>query len=112
MFDRLETAAQRIANLIGEGKYGGVLQACSNSRLSEADLERILRDYGRTPMRAPIAPSQYVDIVEIEGRPNTTCSVCVPIWTVEEGRSDLTLVLTIIDELGEPKIELDDLRVL
>lgn len=39
-------------------------------------------------------------------------AVDVPLWTAEEGRSDLTLSLTVHDRDGSVEIAVDDLRVL
>ena len=110
--DTIQAATLKIANLIADGEYTDALQACSSSRLTEADIAGVIRDYGRTFVSLPADFGDYLDTVEIEGRSRPTWSIRAPLWTLEEGRSDLTLELTVTDEVDGPRIELDDLRVL
>ena len=41
------------------------------------------------------------DVVEVEGRSPRQFSVDAPVFTVEEGHSDLTARMTVIDSNGE-----------
>lgn len=110
--DTVQAATLKIANLIAERQYILVLQMSSRSRLTAADIEKVIDDYGRTFVQLPANFGEYLDAVVIEGRSRPTWSVQVPLWTLEEGRSDLTLELTVTEEIDGPSIELDDLRVL
>lgn len=110
--DIVQTATLQIANLISDGQYAGAVQACSSSRLTDADIAGVIRDYGRTFVQLPADFSEYLDVVAIEGRSRPTWSIRAPLWTLEEGRSDLTLELTVADNIDGPSIELDDLKVM
>lgn len=110
--DTVRTATRKVSNLISDGQYAGAVQACSSSRLTDADIAGIIRDYGRTFVRLPLEFSEYLDVVAIESRSRPTWSIRAPLWTLEEGRSDLTLELTVTDEADGPSIELDDLKVI
>lgn len=110
--DTVQRVTLTVANLIADGNYAGVVQACSSSRLTEAAIQGVIRDYGRTVVRLPANYSDYLDVVAVKGRSNPTWSIRAPLWTLEEGRSDLTLELTVVDEVGGPTVELDDLKVM
>jgi hypothetical protein len=111
-FDVVRSIIRRIIDLISDGRYDLVLRACSRSRLTEIDIEGVVVGHGRTFIHAPADFDKYLDAVLIEGRSVPTWSVRVPLWTREEGRSDLTLELTIAENPDEPNVELDDLKVL
>jgi hypothetical protein len=53
-----------------------------------------------------------LDIVRIAGSVPPAWSVRANLWTKEEGRSDLTLELTIRQVENSYEVELDDLHVL
>jgi hypothetical protein len=106
------TATRNIVNLISDGQYDRALEMCSASRLSEKDMEVVIKNYRRKFVRPPADFDEYVDLVAIVGRSPSAWSVRVPLWTLEEGRSDLTLELTATDASAGVVIELDDLRVL
>jgi hypothetical protein len=83
-----------------------------DSRVESSDFFRVLEEYGRTIVVPPA--DSYADItpVKVENSEHQTWAVDAPMWTLEEGRSDLSIELTI--ELGDnrPKIQIDDLRVM
>ena len=63
------------------------------------------------PERERWAP--LVETTRIVGAEPPAWSVVVPLWTREEGRSDLTAELTLTESsAGEIDLELDDLHVL
>jgi len=67
------------------------------SRLSIDDIRVAVADYGRTLTMPPRETFDRLDVVEVAGAPQRTLNVRVPLWTIEEGRSDLELVLTITE---------------
>jgi hypothetical protein len=108
----VQTAIRETVTLICNGQFGAAVQRCATSRLSESDIQTVIDDYGRTLVRPPIDADQYDDVVAIEGHPVSKWSVRTPLWTLEEGRSDLTLELTITRGADSLSVELDDLGVL
>jgi hypothetical protein len=62
----------------------------------------------------PAAPiEELLDIVEVEGSSLKSWSVNLPLWTNEEGRSDLTLEMRFTEsEAAIYTVEIDDLHVL
>ncbi len=78
-------------------------------RLTSADLRRAIAEYGRTLVDLPEEGWSLLDVQYID---DAHLALDVPMWTAEEGRSDLTLSLSV--ELGPTKVHvsIDDLHVL
>ena len=108
----IQAATLTIANLIADGQYASAIQACSGSRLTPEDIAGVIHDYGGTFVRLPPDFGDFLDVVAIEGRSPRAWSVRTPLWTLEEGRSDLTLELTVAVKGNESCVELDDLKVM
>jgi hypothetical protein len=92
--------------------YESAVRRCVKSRLTSDDLRTVIHDYGRKLISPPADAYNSLDAVQVKGAAVPTWSVRVPLWTREEGRSDLTLELTIAVGPGAPSVELDDLQVL
>jgi hypothetical protein len=103
-----------MVDLLVRGDYESAVKVCIKSRLTSEDLRTIIRDYGRKLVSPPAEVYNKLDAIQVKDASVPTWSVRAPLWTKEEGRSDLTLELTIIVMLGSgpPSIALDDLRVL
>jgi hypothetical protein len=93
------------------GDYDRVIGLSKKTRVTSEQLARVIREYGRKLTMPPGHDYQDLDAVRVTGASVPTWSVRVPLWTEEEGRSDLTLELT-ISLAPRPSIELDDLHVL
>jgi hypothetical protein len=109
--DLLRSATREIVDRLAERDYESAIKRCVKSRLTHDDLHTVIHDYGRTVVSPPTDAYNKLDAVEVEGAAVPTWSISAPLWTAEEGRSDLTLELTISLGTGAPKIELDDLLV-
>jgi len=91
----------RFSALEGDGRVG---------RVTAAELQRVVRDYGRTLVDPPEDAFSDADAYATEeGR---EWAIDLDLWTEEEGRSDLTLSLTARLDGGEVKLAIDDLHVL
>jgi hypothetical protein len=104
---------QQVRALIGHlvrGEYDLLERESSSVRLSGAQMAAAVASYGRHLVDPPQS-SSWLDVV-----PHSTghgYSVNVAMWTDEEGRSDLTLLLTVrLEPNGGYRIEIDDLHVL
>ena len=96
-----DLAAEDYAALAYDGRIG---------RVSEAGLRSAIARYGRTLIPLPPSALQEGDAVVVRGDPNVF-AVDVPIWTKEEGRSDLTLSLDVTRREGGAEVRISDLRV-
>jgi hypothetical protein len=103
----IETRLHEIVAAISRGDYEEALSKTSTSRCSADDLRATIAKYGRTPVAPPFA---QLDVLEHQTG-MSGFSIRVPLWTLEEGRSDLELWITarIVGEVA--LIDLDDLCV-
>lgn len=112
MLDHARQRIWEIVNHLSHQRYDAALHECAKSRLSTADIKRAIEEYGHKLAVPPRDAYEDVDAVEVLNRAQRTLSVRVPMWTSDEGRSDLTLELTVTLENGRLIVEFDDLHVL
>ena len=99
--------------MVAHGEYAALEKLSGGVRVGAADLERAVREYGRTLMVPPPGSEPELDIVEIRNARPRAWFVDVPLWSREEGRSDLTLQLKLVAApAGGYRVEIDDLHVL
>jgi hypothetical protein len=93
--------------------YEGLLCMAPDSRVTATEIKKAIAEYRCRPVM-PAAPiEELLDIVEVEGSSLKSWSVNLPLWTNEEGRSDLTLEMRFIEsEAAIYAVEIDDLHVL
>jgi hypothetical protein len=108
--ETLRNVSRELVAELARRDYDSMVGRCRKSRMTSADLSHVIRDYGCVVMEPPDMYDS-LDAVMVERAPIPTWSVRVPVWTTE-GRSDLTLELTIAIGPGGPEVELDDLHVL
>lgn len=103
-----------VVDLLIRRCYSEIEQLSKGKRLSASELEGAIAEYGGTLVHAP-AGSTSVEFIRVE-LPGPECwRVDVDLYTQEEGRSDLTLQLTLERDRQEPfgyRVEIDDLHVL
>lgn len=112
MSQLLESAVRQVVNHLAHGKYREAVEGCDASRLTAEELREVVLDYGRTLSVPPADAYTELDAIRIRGSSPQAWSVRAPLWTWEEGRSDLTLELTVVLDGNRSSIELDDLHVL
>lgn len=82
-----------------------------SGRLSSHELKEAVKAYGRTIIALPDEALRLADVYPVKGQ-MSTWAVDVPLWTAEEGRSDLTLSLTVSESQDGVRLEIDDLHTL
>ena len=93
--------------------YDGIEEATRGRRLTAEQLRQAVEEYGRELQMPPEVVFDNLDVNEIEGAIPRAWWVLVDLWTVEEGRSDLTLEIRLTDTGGELyDIEINNLHVL
>ena len=107
----LKAEIERLVADLVAGRYADIEAGWRRSRLSEQELRTVVEEYGRTLVPLPNSAWDLVDEYQRDNEPHTV-SVDVPLWTAEEGRSDLTLTLTATKWEGKYMLEVDDLHVL
>lgn len=109
---KIVAATMRVIELLVAGDYQLVANLTKGTRLTTEDIGQAIRRYGRTLVNSPEEQSSMMDVVEIRDSERRRWSIRVPLWTKEEGRSDLTLELTAIEGDDLIELELDDIHVL
>jgi hypothetical protein len=104
---------QEVLKFIVAQDYEGLLRLAPESRVGAAEIKKAIAEYHCCPVM-PAAPiEELLDIVEIGGSRPKSWSVNLPLWTKEEGRSDLTLEMRFTEsETAIYSVEIDDLHVL
>jgi hypothetical protein len=107
----VQDAIRRVVDDLVEGRYAMLARDGRAGRLTAEELERAIRDYGRALVPLPPDAMRKADVYPIEDVAGEL-AVDIPLWTKEEGRSDLTLSLTVVERAGGVTISIDDLHVL
>ncbi|HIC82667.1 MAG TPA: hypothetical protein EYP07_17135 [Kiloniellaceae bacterium] len=105
---------QAIADLVGvlaRGAFEDLVRDGRAGRLSAAELKRVIAQYGRRLTELPGSAFDLADCYRLEDKPEKL-AIDLPLWTVEDGRSDLTLSLTLQRMGSEIALRIDDLHVL
>ena len=115
--DRLATpmrvAVSVVVNLLVKGEFKAVESLTSGRLLSAELLQKAVEEYGRTLVEPPESAWEELDAVEVPGIEPPTFHVVFPMWTQEEGISDLTLELRLVEAYPAAfETEVVDLHVL
>ena len=102
---------ERLVGDLVDGRFDVIYQSGRCPRATPSDLRRVVSEYGGTLVRLPEAAwsSVWVEAVVVE--PNRF-SVIVDLWTVEEGKSDLSLLIDAFRDGETFRVAIDDLRVM
>jgi hypothetical protein len=110
----VQKLVEHIVGLLVDGQYDAVTTLTNNRFLDAAMMRAAIEGYGRTLIRLPTDWTKYLPgrVIAITTVRPSTVQVIVDLWTVEQARSDLALVLvTELDE-GVWSAMVDDIRVL
>jgi len=111
--EKLNNTVKVVTDYLAKPKYDELVNLSNGDRLSADDIEYRVKDYGRSITELPGEGYQKIDVIEIDNSNPREWSVNVPIYTKEEGMSDLTLELTLIDSISVIYgVEFDNLHVL
>ena len=110
---KISDAVRRLVEMLVAEDYDGIEEATRSRRLTADQLRQAVDEYGRELRMPPEVAFHNFDVNEIEGAIPREAWVLADLWTVEEGRSDLTLEIRITDTGGEIyDIEINNLHVL
>ena len=108
---KLMSQVRRLVEDLAAGRYAEIAADGRAGRLTAAELRTAVEEYGRTLVPFPADGEVVVALYE-QASPPEAAALDVPLWTKEEGRSDLTLSLTAIKQGETYTVEVDDLHVL
>ncbi|MCH9609941.1 MAG: hypothetical protein S4CHLAM45_13330 [Chlamydiales bacterium] len=93
------------------GNYDVLEKDGRSGRLTANELEKAIADYGCELVDINEKEFGLADYYPIEGE-ISEWAIDLPLRTLEEGRSDLTLSFTLTASNNEIRLQIDDLRVL
>lgn len=97
--------------LLSDRDYESFMERCGYSLVDDDDLRSAVATYGRT-IAPPPADYTFLRACELRARAIPTWHVEVDLWTEEDGRSDLTLEMTIEFEPTGPVVGINNLHAL
>jgi hypothetical protein len=103
-------AVRRIVAALVAGRYAAVVANGQGGRVSESEMDARISEYGRTLVPLPDEAMATIDMYPQDGNPDEF-AMDVPLWTQEEGRSDLTMLVRVRRQGGSYHVEIDDLLV-
>jgi hypothetical protein len=109
---KLTEPVSQIVGLLVAGKYADLEHQTHSVRLTGNAIAKAIADYGRTLVLPPRDGFRLMNVVEIRNAQPKRWSVAMPLWTKEEGRSDLTVEMTISEHENTFLVALDDIHVL
>ncbi len=106
----IESTVRLVYSHLLAKQYGELEKITNGLRMSASEIEVAVSEYGCELTTYP--ETIQLDVIEVEGSASKEWSVVAPIFTKEEGLSDLSLELS-LTENGKPiyEIELDNIRV-
>ena len=111
--DSLFDVAGRVAELLAAGRFEEVAALSGNGGLSALDVRNAVREIPGTLVPLPPDSKSLLDVVQIGDADSRAWSVIQPLFTAEEGRSDLSLLLTVVANAdGSFIVQVDDIHVL
>jgi hypothetical protein len=112
MNHRFKGEVKGVLELLVAGKYAEMEALTHGVRLKAGAIAQSLAEYGARLVMPPEEGFVLMDVVEVKNAEPRRWSIAMPLWTAEEGRSDLTLEMTLIKSGSGFTIQLDDLHVL
>ena len=112
MVDPLRTPVREVVQMLANGDYQRLASLTEGHRLSADEMRQAITRYNRTLIVPPEEAYGEIDAIQVQNSGPPSWSVRMPLWTEEEGRSDLTLELTMTELTDGFIIEIDDIHVL
>ncbi len=108
----VEDIVREIIALLAGQQYKELERFVPGAKMTAEDIARVIQDYGKTVVPCPEPIEDLIDIIEVTDTARPTWSVVVPVYTQEEGRSDLSVELTITElEDGTYMVVLENIHV-
>ena len=93
--------------------YVGLERLTNATRLTAEEIAKGVQDYGATLVMPPPDAFNNLDVIEVENAHPSEWSVRMHLWAAGEGKSDLSLELTLKKaEEGDYNVEVDDIHLL
>lgn len=113
--NKIRATLRYIVELLVEGNYQGLYDFTNGAHLTALQIRDAIRDYGKSLVTAPDAAYDNPDVIEVADTEPPRFSVRFDLYTKEEGRSDLSVEMTLVESGGQSdklECELDGIHVL
>ena len=113
--EQIVATVRKMILLLSEKRYTDIVTWTGGERLSETAIERAIVDYDVTVVEPPsLFYPNMINALRIENSSPQKWSVIFPLWTVEEGESDLSVDLTCTEGDGQvcANVRLNDIHVM
>lgn len=111
MREELQPVVRNVVHLLVTHRYYELEVLTGGVRLSGAEIQTGVEGYGRRLIDPPEEAYGLLHAVRVLTAEHETWFVRMPLWTEQEGRSDLEVEMTVIFQDGEVKTELDGILV-
>jgi hypothetical protein len=103
----------RLVFLLATGQFDALQLQAPGSRVNASQIAEAVKDYGHRLVPLPPEGVGLIDYVACLGSQPRAWSVVVPLFTEDEGRSDLSMELTMTEGANGAthSVSIDDLRV-
>lgn len=109
----IEAAVRVVVDLLVRGRYMTVEKVTRGRRLTASEMESAITTYGRTLVTPAENWWSTVEITPIDAGEQQAFHVVAPLWTREEGRSDLSVELRLMESSARVyETEVLDIRVM
>lgn len=112
MNEQLKVPVKQVIELLVARKFSELETLTNGVRLNEQAIASAVTDYGRRLVLPPNDAFKLMNVVAVRNSQPPRWSITMPLWTKEEGRSDLSIDVTLIETTSGFTIELDDIHVL
>jgi len=108
----IEGTVYSVLEKLAHGRFEELEQSLDRALISAETMKQAIAEYGRHLVVPPPGWQSSLDVVPVKGSAPQAWSVVTPLWTREEGRSDLSLELTIVVGNGGCRIlQIENLHV-
>lgn len=113
MNEKIQATAKRLVTMLVAHDFAGLEAWSKGIRLKQEHMADALREYPGNFVMPPGSRLPHLDAVEVRDSQPRRWSVDIPLWTEEEGRSDLTVQVTMIESGNDLMgVEIDNIHVL
>jgi hypothetical protein len=109
----IESTLRDIVSLLAQKDYAALERVTNGIRLRASEIEASINEYGRTVALPPPKAFSDIDVIPVRASVPAAYSIRFRLYTIEEGRSDLELQATFIENpLAEQmRVEIDNIIV-
>lgn len=108
----ISNIVRRIVTMLVDEDYLSLERLSQSRRLTAGEMDQAIKDYGEKLVFPPDEAFEDLDVIEVVAAQPRQWSVRFDLWTVREGKSDLSLELTLTEIGNEFRVEIDNMHVL